>query len=62
MNLKKKEDQTVGATVLLRRGNKLIMGTRRKEGLRGRGREMEKGGRIRYGRRWRRSTEGQEIE
>jgi hypothetical protein len=26
MNLKKKEDQSVGALVLLRRGNKILMG------------------------------------
>jgi hypothetical protein len=38
MKLKKKEDQSVGASVLLRRGNKVIMGGRGREGpLRERG-------------------------
>jgi hypothetical protein len=36
MKLKKKEDQSVDASVLLRRGNKIIIGGRGKEG---RGRE-----------------------
>ena len=32
MKLKKKEDQSVDASVLLRRGNKMIMGGRGREG------------------------------
>jgi hypothetical protein len=50
------------ALVLLRKGNKIIKGTRRWEGL-GRKRRWgrEKKGRIRFGRRWR-CAEGQEIE
>ena len=63
MKLKRKEDQRVDASVLLRRGNKIIKGSRGWEGL---GRKRRGGGekrsRIRYGRRWRRCTEGQEIE
>ena len=63
MKLKRKEDQRVDASVLLRRGNKIIKGSRGWEGLgRKRGEGGEKRGRIRYGRRWRRCTEGQEIE
>ena len=34
MKLKKKEDQSVDASVLLRRGNKIIIGGRGWEGLR----------------------------
>ena len=34
MKLKKKEDQSVDASVLLRRGNKIITGSRRMEELR----------------------------
>jgi hypothetical protein len=49
MNLKKKEDQRVDASVLLRRGDKILMGGRRWEGL-GRNRG-KKGVRIRYERR-----------
>ena len=63
MKLKRKEDQRVDASVLLRRGNKIIKGSRGWEELgRKRRRRGEKGVRIRYGRRWRRCTEGQEIE
>ena len=56
MEHKKKEDQSVDASVLLRRGNKIIMG--------GSGRDLGGGGRgrIRCGRRQGRSTEDQEIE
>jgi hypothetical protein len=46
MKLKKKDDQSVDAYVLLRRGNKIIMGGRGLEGLgrkTGKG-EREKGG------------------
>jgi hypothetical protein len=43
----------VGASVLLRRGNKVIKGSKGLEGLgRKRGRGGEKRGRIRYGRRY----------
>jgi hypothetical protein len=63
IKLKRKEDQRVDVSVLLRRGNNIIKGSRRWEGL---GRNIrdggEKGSRIRYGRRWKRCTEGQEIE
>jgi hypothetical protein len=33
MKLKKKEDQSVDASVLLRRGNRIVMGCREWEGL-----------------------------
>jgi hypothetical protein len=63
MKFKKKEDQNVNASVLLRRGNKIITGGRGSKGPgRERGREGKKGSRIRYGRRQGRNTEGQEIE
>ena len=42
MKFKKKEDQSVDASVLLRRGNKIIMGGRGREGT---GRERGGGGR-----------------
>jgi hypothetical protein len=53
----------VDASVLLRRSNKIIKGSRGWEGLerKRRGGEKKKG-RIRYGKRLRRFTEGQEIE
>jgi hypothetical protein len=54
----------MSASVILRRGNKIIMGGRRCEGLgwkKGGGGEG-KGGKIRYGRRRWRCTEGQKIE
>ena len=62
MKLKKKEDQSVDFSVLLRRGKTFqevedrreLVGV--KEGKRG------KGGRIRYERRLERCTDGQEIE
>jgi hypothetical protein len=58
----KKEDQSVDASVLLRRGNKMIMGGRGREGPgRERGGGGKKEGRMRCGRRWRICTEGQEI-
>ena len=58
MKLKRKEDQRMDISVLLRRGNNMIKGSRRLEGL-GRKREGggEKRGRIRYGRRWKRCTD-----
>jgi hypothetical protein len=51
MKLKEKEDQRVDVSVLLRRGYKIIMGGRGREGL-GRERERggDKGGRVRCGR------------
>ena len=51
MKLKRKED----ASVLFRRGNNIIKGSRERERL---GRRA----RFRYGKRWRRCTEDQEIE
>jgi hypothetical protein len=55
MKLKKKEDQGVDASVILRRGNKVIK--------RGRGRKKEEkekgGGSIMFGKSWRKSTEDQ---
>jgi hypothetical protein len=52
MNVKKKGNQRVDASILLRRGNKIIKGIR---GWKGLGRKKrggwEKRGRIRYGRR-----------
>ena len=62
MKLKRKEDQRVTVSVMLRRGNKIIKESRGWEEL---GRKRRGGGekrRIRYGRRWRRCTEGQKIE
>jgi hypothetical protein len=63
MMLKGKEDQIVDPSVLPQRGNKII---KEVEGLRDMGGREEGEGkkrkRIRYGRRWRRCTEGQEIE
>jgi hypothetical protein len=64
MKLKKREAQSVDASVLLRRVNKIITRGRGWEGL-GRKRGSgggKRGGRIRYGRRWRKCIEGQEIE
>ena len=57
----KKENQRVDASVLLRRGNKIIKGSRGWETLRKKSRRGKRG-RTRYGRRQRRCTEGQEIE
>ena len=51
MKLKRKEDQRVDASVILRRGDKIIKGSRECEGhgrKRGKGKERV---RIRYGRR-----------
>ena len=63
MKFKRKEDQSVDTSILLRMWNNIIKCSRGCEGLRRkRGRGEEKRGRIRYGRRWRRCTEGQEIE
>ena len=61
MKLKRKEDQSVGASVLLRRRNKIIKRTRGWEGLRRERRGGEEKG-IRYGRRCGRCTEDQEIQ
>jgi hypothetical protein len=51
MKLKKQEDQNVDALVLLRRGNKILTGSRGWEGLERKGGGGEKGCRIRHGRR-----------
>ena len=55
MKLKRKEDQSVDASTLLRKRNNIIKGSREKEEL-GRKRvgEEKKRCRIRYGKRWRR--------
>jgi hypothetical protein len=59
MKLKKKEDDlSVDASILFRRGNKIITGGRGRKIC---GRERLGVGRIRYG-KGQRSTEGQEIE
>jgi hypothetical protein len=42
-NLKKKEDQSVDVSVLFRRGNKIIMGSREREGHGRKREEREKG-------------------
>jgi hypothetical protein len=63
MKLKKKEDQSVDASVFLTRGNKILRGGRGWEGLgRKRGGKRKKAFRIRCGRRLRTYTEGQKIE
>ena len=63
MKINKKKDQRVDASILLRRGYKVIMGARdREEPGRERGEREKKWGRIRYGMRQERSPEGQENE
>ena len=63
MKHKKKEDQSIEVSVLLRRQNKILMGGRGwKELGRKRGWGEEKGGRGRFVRRQRRWKEGQETE
>jgi hypothetical protein len=63
MKLKRKEDQRVDVSVLLRMQNKIIKGSREWESLGEKEEgEGEKRGRIRHGKRWRRCTEGQEIK
>jgi hypothetical protein len=58
-----KEHQGVDASILLRRGNNIIAGSRMKEGPgRDRGAAAEKEGRITYGKRHDRRPEGQENE
>jgi hypothetical protein len=66
MKIERKEDQRVDVSVLFRRGNNIIKGSRGWEGL---GRKPGGGGKKgteeiweEYGRRWNRCTEGQEIE
>jgi hypothetical protein len=62
MKLKRNEDQRMHVSVLLRSGNRVIKGSREWDGL---GRNRRGGGeegRIRYGRRWKRCIEIQEIE
>jgi hypothetical protein len=63
LKLKTKEGQSVSASVLLTKGNKVITGGRGCEGLgRKRGEGKENRGRIRCGRRCGRCAKGQEIE
>ena len=63
MKFKKKEDQSVNASVLLRKGNKIITGGRGREGSgRERGERGRSESRIRYRKRWERNSDGQEIE
>jgi hypothetical protein len=63
MKLNRKEDQRVDASVLLTRGNKIIMGSKGWEDLGGREEgEGKKRGRIRHGRGWWRCAEDLEIE
>jgi hypothetical protein len=55
MKFKKKEDQSVDASILLRRGNKIIRGGRSREGP---GMEEKSRGSIRYGKiRYRREVQ-----
>jgi hypothetical protein len=62
MKLKKKEDQSVDASILFRSGNKIIKWGRQWAGLgRKRGGERKKVGRVNYGRREGTCTERQEI-
>jgi hypothetical protein len=62
MKPKKQKDQCADASILLRRGIKIIMGGRWWEGLgRKRGGEEEKGVRIMCRRRWGRFTENEKI-
>jgi len=61
MKLRNKEDQNMDASVLLRKGNKIITGDRGREGP-GWERGKREGGRIRYGKRQEKSPEGQEKE
>jgi hypothetical protein len=52
MELKKKEEQSVDASILHRRGNKIITGSRGRVGPgRERGGRGKRGDRIRYGKR-----------
>jgi hypothetical protein len=61
MKLKKKEEQSVDASILLKRGNKIITGGREREDLAGREEgEGKKRGSIRYEKRKERCPEGQE--
>ena len=63
MKFNKKEGQSTEASNPLRRGNKIIIGGRGREGSRWeRGEEGKKGSRTRYGRRQVRSPEGLENE
>jgi hypothetical protein len=63
MKLNNKQDQSVDASVLLRKGNKIIMGERGREGTgRETGARGNNGDRIRCGRRQMRSTEDKNIE
>jgi hypothetical protein len=63
IKVKRKKNQRVDISVLLRREHNIIKGSRgKKEYERKRRRGKGKKGRIRCGRRWRGCTEGQEIE
>ena len=60
MKLERKEDQRMDACVLLRRGNKIIKGSRGQEGL---GRKKRgRGGKEGKNQVWEEITEGQEFE
>jgi hypothetical protein len=59
--INKKEGPSEDASILFRKGNKIIMGGRGREGL-GCERGGDKRGRIRYGNRQERGPEGQENE
>ena len=62
MKLKRKQYQRVDASVILRRGNSIIKGSRKSTDLRGR-KEGYKKKRciIRYGRTWKRCTEVRKL-
>ena len=61
MKPKKKEDQNVNASVLLRRRKNILTGGIGREGSGSeRGKESKKGGRIRFQKRQERRKEGQE--
>ena len=55
--------RSVGATVLLSRWTRIIFGKQRERGMWEEERKgRKKGGQFRHGKRWGRSTEGQEFE
>ena len=62
MELKKKENKNVDASILHIMGNKIITGCREKEGPGRKKGGGGKGGRIRYWKGQERSIQGQEIE
>jgi hypothetical protein len=63
MKLNKKKDQSVDASIPLRRENKIITGGKGERDLGGReeGEWERGGGRIRYGKRWERNPEDREC-